>query len=128
MSRGPGALQRRILDELRRTPTKRLPWRELKASFPVEAAQRSLHRAVRGLLASGLVYEQHVGKRRYLRLTVSGDTELLALCNAIHAQLRAVARARGVPVPQFTEPAASPRRDPQRSDQGGRLKHMPRPM
>lgn len=118
MSRGPGTLQRRITGELARTPTKRLPWPELKARFPVEAAQRSLHRAVRGLLARGLVYEQYGGEHRYLGLTVSGDAELLALCDAAYAQLKAVARARGVPVPQLSWPSAMPRSEPRPAPPG----------
>ena len=117
MSRGPGALQRRITGELARTPDKRLPWTELKRRFPVEAAQRSLHRTVRSLRKRGLVFDHHVRGRRHVALTMLGDTELLALCEVAHAQLRAVARARGVPVPPLTEPA-SPQREPQRSEQG----------
>jgi hypothetical protein len=98
VSRGPGPLQRNILDELRQSPIAPLPWSELRKRFPRETAVRSLHRAVRGLLVRGLVYEHHVVGRRYLSLTLNGDDELLDLCDAAHAQLRAVARARGVPV------------------------------
>ena len=104
MSKGPGALQRKILGELARAPTTRLPWTLLKRSFPREAAQRSLHRAVRGLVARGLVYDESIGGRRYLGLTITGDTELLALCAAVHAQLRMIARIRGVEVPDIIVP------------------------
>ena len=106
MSRGPGTLQKTIIDELMTTPGTRLPWEELKRRFPRESAQHSLHRAVRGLLNRGLVYSRHVGKRHYLGLTVSGDAKLSDLCNAAHAQLEAVAKARSVPVPPLVEPAS----------------------
>lgn len=118
MSRGPGALQRQILDELARMPTKRLPWTELKRRFPIEARQRSFHRAVHGLLSRRLVYEQSVGEHRYIGLRASGDTELLALCNAVHAQLNAVARARGVRLTP-TAGHASPRPEHLPSKRGG---------
>ena len=115
MSRGPGVLQRRILDELARAPTTRISWTLLKMIFPREAAQRSLHRAVRGLVARGLVYDERVGGRRYLWLTVAGDRELLELCAAVHAQLRMIARIRGVEVPDIVVPTP-PRTEPRPSE------------
>ena len=105
MSRGPGTLQRRIVDELARTPASSLPWTALRRRFPRQVSDRSLYRAMRGLVRMGLVFEHHIGSRRYVCLTVLGDTELLALCEVAHAQLAAVARARGVPVPVLTQPA-----------------------
>ena len=111
MSRGPGTLQRKILDELARAPTTRLSWTLLKRIFPREAAQRSLQRAVRGLVARGLVYDERVGGRRYLWLTVAGDRELLELCAAVDTQLRMIARIRGVEVPDIMVPAP-PRPNP----------------
>ncbi len=101
MSRGPGALQRKILGELARAPTTQISWTLLKIIFPREATQRSLHRAVRGLVARGLVYDERVGGRRSIGLTVAGDTELLELFAAVNEQLRMIARIRSMEVPDI---------------------------
>ena len=111
MSRGAGALQRRIMSQLVQTPTKRLAWTDLTASFPVEASQHSLHRSVRLLRERGLVFDHYALGRRYVVLTALGDSGLLALCEAARAQFEAVARARGLPSPSLMEPG-SPRREP----------------
>ena len=80
-------------------------WDELKERFPREAKQRSLHRALRGLLVRVLVYEQDVGRRRYLVLTVRGDEELRGLVEASLSMLETICRARGVPVPDLADPS-----------------------
>jgi hypothetical protein len=112
VSRGPGTLQKRIVDEIARTSAKSLPWTALRRRFPRQARDRSLYRAVHSLQKRDLVFDHYVGGRRYVALTAQGDTELLALYEAAHAQLAAVARARGVPVPPLTQPA-SPKHKPQ---------------
>lgn len=96
MSRGPGPLQRKIVDDLASAPAAHLSWDELKKRFPREATQRGLHRAVRGLLDRGLVYEQHFGGRRVLVLRAAADVELWSVAEIARAQLGAVSRARGV--------------------------------
>ncbi len=121
MSRGLGFIQTRILDELARAPGARLPWTALKKAFPRQAAQRSLQRALRGLAARGLVYDERVGGRRYIGLTVGGDAELLELCTAVHAQLEAIARIRGVVVPDIVVPPP-PRPEPRPSVGEGALR------
>lgn len=107
MSRGPGRLQKAIIDELRKAPGTELRWAELKNRFPNEYAQHSLHRAVRSLRERGLVFGHYVCGRRYVALTVAGDTDLLDLCATVHHQLTLVAKARGVPVPPLEEPGVS---------------------
>jgi hypothetical protein len=99
MSRGLGALQRRIISELARQPTKRLPWDELKRRYPEEVRQRTFFRAVRSLRRRGLVYDERGGTRHWLELTLAGDAEFLERCRASIWLLEAAARARGVPVP-----------------------------
>jgi hypothetical protein len=107
MSRGPGALQKAIMDELRKAPGVGLPWTELKSRFPKEVAQHSLHRAVRSLLDRGLVFDHYAGNRRYVALTILGDTDLRTLCDAAHQLLALVAKARGVPMPPLASPELS---------------------
>ena len=112
MSRGLGALQRRIKGELARQPTKRLAWDELKHRFPQEVEQRTFFRAVRGLRRRGLVYDERGGTRRWLELTLLGDDEFLDGCRASIEMLEAAARARGVPVPPIAGLVALSRRTP----------------
>jgi hypothetical protein len=116
VSRGPGELQRRIIHELALEPGARLPWRELRSRFPRQVEDKSFFRAVRSLRKRGLVFDHYAGERRYVALTVLGDSELRDLCDAAHAQLAAVARARGVAVPTLVEPAP-PERKPRASRQ-----------
>ena len=99
MSRGLGALQRRIKGELARQPTKRLPWDELKRRFPQEVEQRTFFRAVRSLRRRGLVYDERGGTRHWLELTVLGDDEFLDSLRESIRLLEAAARARGAAVP-----------------------------
>jgi hypothetical protein len=99
VGRGPGVLQQRIISELARQPTKRLPWDELKRRFPQEVEQRTFFRAVRSLRRRGLVYDESGGTRHWLELTVLGDHEFLEEYRATIGLLEAAARARGVPVP-----------------------------
>jgi hypothetical protein len=102
MSRGLGTLQRRIIGELARQPTKRLPWDELKRRFPEEVEQKTFFRAVRGLRHRGLVYDERGGTRHWLELTLLGDREFLEQYRATIGLLEAAARARGMPVPPIT--------------------------
>jgi hypothetical protein len=94
VGRGPGGLQRRIISELARQPTKRLPWDGLKRLFPEEVRQRTFYRAVRGLRRRGLVYDECGGTQHWLELTVLGDDEFLELCRTSIGLLEAAARAR----------------------------------
>jgi hypothetical protein len=99
VSRGLGALQRKIIGELARQTTKRLPWDELIRRFPREVELKTFFRAVRALRRQGLVYDECGGTRHWLELTVLGDDEFLDSCRASIRLLEAAARARGVPVP-----------------------------
>jgi hypothetical protein len=109
MSRGPGALQRRIISELASQRTKRLPWDELKRRFPREVELKTFFRAVRGLRRRRLVYDERGGTRHWLELTVLGDDEFLEQLRASIGMLKAAARARGVPVPPIAGLEALPR-------------------
>lgn len=120
MSRGPGRLQKAIIDELRKAPGVGLRWTELKSRFPKEAAQHSLARAVRALRERELIFDRYAGNRRYVALTVAGDTDLLDLCAEARRQLALVAKARGVPMPPLARPGvfsspASPLRPERRT-------------
>jgi DNA-binding transcriptional ArsR family regulator len=99
MGRGLGTLQRRIIRELARQPTKRLVWGELKRCFPEEVRQRTYYRALRSLRSRGLVYGERGGTHHWLALSVRGDGEFLKQYRASIALLEAAARARGVRVP-----------------------------
>ena len=109
MGRGPGALQQRIISELARQPTKRLPWDELKRRFPREVELKTFFRAVRALRRQGLVYDECGGTRHWLELTLLGDDEFLELCRASIGLLEAAARVRGVPVPPIAGLVSLPR-------------------
>lgn len=122
MSKGPGRLQQDILDELR-CARGLLTWDELKTKFPRQAQDHSLHRAVRSLREIGRVRECEVRGRRWLAacgtpgLGNNTDRKLLDLREAAHAQLRAVAKVKGVPVPSLTElPSLERKRRPLRHD------------
>jgi hypothetical protein len=105
LSRGIGRVQRKVIDELQQAPGTLLSWNELKQSHPREAAQGSLHRAIRRLRERGLVYEHHFGKRRYLALSVRGDEELRKSVGYSLWMLKAACRARGVPLPDLADPS-----------------------
>jgi hypothetical protein len=105
LSRGIGRVQRMVIDELQKAPGTLLPWSELKCRFPQEDAQRSLHRAVRGLLNRGLVYELHFGGRKYLALSVHGDERLRSMLDDSLWLLEKACRARGVPMPDLADPS-----------------------
>ena len=105
MSRGIGRVQRKIIDELQQASGTLLSWNELKQRHPREAAQGSLHRAIRRLRAHGLVYEHHFGKRRYLALSVRGNEELRKSVDYSLWLLKAACRARGVPLPDLADPS-----------------------
>jgi hypothetical protein len=105
MSRGIGRVQQMIIDEIQQAPGVSLSWSDLKRRLPREAARRSLHRALRGLLARGLVYEQHFGERRYLVLSVYGDEQLRCLVEGSLWFLETACRARGVPMPDLADPS-----------------------
>jgi hypothetical protein len=114
MSRGLGTLQRKIINELARQPTKRLPWADLKIRYAEEVRQRTFYRAVRSLWRRGLVYDERGGTRHWLELTLRGDDEFLEQYRATISLLEAAARARGVPVPPIAG-LASPSREPRRA-------------
>lgn len=105
MSRRIGRVQRRVIDELQKAPGTLLSWNELKQRYPREAAQGSLHRAIRRLRKRGLVYEHHFGERRYLALSVRGDEELRKSVDNSLWLLKAACRARGVPLPDLADPS-----------------------
>jgi hypothetical protein len=109
MSGGPGALQRKIINELARQPTKRLPWEDLKTRYAEEVKQRTFYRAVRSLRRRGLVYDERGGTRHWLELTVLGDHEFLDSYRESIRMLKAAARARGVPVPPIAGLETLPR-------------------
>ncbi len=71
MSRGPGALQRSILEVLESVTGAQLPWRELKRRFPVEVKNKNFYRALRSLRRMGQVQDVYLtdGRRRYVRRT-----------------------------------------------------------
>jgi hypothetical protein len=117
MSRGPGALQRRILEVLAQEPTGYLPWRWLKNRFPLQVRDKSFYRAVRSLRRMGRIDDYTVdrgpgpgpcGRARYvaivavyevsgrLRFAYEADRELVALAEAAQRQVRTLAAARGV--------------------------------
>lgn len=107
MSRGPGTLQRDVLDVLR-GERGLVTWNDLKERLPLHVRDHSLHRAVRSLKKMGRVREVKVNGRRWIVSRASpgpskADRELLDLSSVAHAQLRAVAKARGVPVPPITD-------------------------
>ncbi len=68
VSRGPGALQRQILEVLSQEPALRMEWDRLRRRFPDEVRQKTFYRALRGLVRMGrveLIVEP--GGYRYLR-------------------------------------------------------------
>lgn len=104
MSRGPGALQREVLDVLC-SERGLMTWDGLKDRFPLRLQDRSLHRAVRGLRKMGRIRVAQVNGRRWLAYCAparisKADRDLLNLCDAAAYQLRMVAKARGVAVPE----------------------------
>ena len=105
MSRGIGRVQRKVIDELQQARGTFLSWNELKQRHPHEAAQGSLHRAIRRLRERGLVYEHQFGERRYLALSVRGDAKLRKSVDNSLWLLKAACRARGVPLPDLADPS-----------------------
>jgi hypothetical protein len=71
VSRGPGALQRAVLEVLDEEPGKRMWWPKIKQRFPVEVRSKNFYRAVRSLRRMGRVrlYDDgcliYLGKERY---------------------------------------------------------------
>jgi hypothetical protein len=68
VSRGPGILQRRILEVLGHAPAQHMEWDRLRRRFPDEVRQKTFYRALRGLMRMGrveLIVEY--GGYRYLR-------------------------------------------------------------
>jgi hypothetical protein len=117
VSRGPGALQRRILEVLSEEPTGYLPWRWLKNRFPLQVRDKSFYRAIRSLRRMGRIDDYTIdrgpgpglsGRARYiaivpvyevggrLRFAYEADRELVALAEAAQRQARTLAAARGV--------------------------------
>jgi hypothetical protein len=117
VSRGPGALQRRILEVLAQEPTGYLPWRWLKDRFPLQVRDKSFYRAVRSLRSMGRIDDYTVdrghglglcGRARYiaiipvyrvggrLRFALEADRELAALAEAEQRQVKTLAAALGI--------------------------------
>ena len=117
MSRGPGALQRRILEVLSQEPTGYLPWRWLKDRFPLQVRDKSFYRAIRSLRRMGRIDDYTVdrgpgpglcGRARYiaivpvyevggrLHFALEADRKLAALAEAEQRQLKILAAARGI--------------------------------
>ncbi len=102
MSRGPGALQRRILEVLSEEPTGYLPWRWLKDRFPLQVRDKSFYRAVRSLRLMGRIDDFTVdrghgpGLSGRARFAYEEDRELVALAEAAQRQLKTLASARGI--------------------------------
>jgi hypothetical protein len=111
VSRGIGRVQRKVIHELQRARGALLPRSELMQRLPREAEQRSLHRAVRGLLNRGLVYELHFGGRKYLALSVHGDERLRSMLDDSLWLLEKACRARRVPMPDLADPSWRDRLD-----------------
>jgi hypothetical protein len=113
MSRGPGRLQAKILDELSREPGGRIPWRWLRQRYPHEVRQKSFYRAIRSLRRRRRIIDYKVerslgGHDRYiaivpvyevggrLRFAYEADRELVTLADQAQRQLRTLAAARGI--------------------------------
>ena len=117
MSRGPGALQQRILEVLAQEPTGYLPWRWLKNRFPLQVRDKSLYRAIRSLRRMGRIDDYNVdrgpgpglcGRARYIaivpvyevggrvRYALEADRKLVALAEEAQRQLRTLASAREI--------------------------------
>lgn len=117
MSRGPGYLQRRILEVLSEEPTGYLPWRRLKDRFPLQVRDKSFFRAIRTLRRIGRIADYTIdhgpgpglsGRARYiaivpvyevggrLRFAFEEDRELVALADEAQRQVRTLAAARGI--------------------------------
>lgn len=104
MSRGYGIFQRAVMAEIEArggiTSTKRL-----RSRFPCQARDKSLYRAIRGLRRAGAVttYPDALlgGARLVLNFGHSdGDRDLIRQLDEILRTQRAVARARGFPLPE----------------------------
>ena len=125
MSRGPGRLQAKILEDLSREPGGRMPWRWLRQRYPNEVRQKSFYRAIRTLRRTGRIIDYKVerglgGRDRYIALVpvyeVGGrrrfaheaDRELAALAHAAQRQLRIVAAARGIRLEPLTDTEGPP--------------------
>ena len=117
MSRGPGALQRRILEVLAQDPTGYLPWRWLKKRFPLQVRDKSFYRAIHSLRRMGRIEDYTVdrgpgpglcGRARYIaivpvyevggrvRYALEADREMAALTEAALRQMKTLAAARGI--------------------------------
>jgi len=112
MSRGLGALQRRIMAELERAGGLASTDR-LRERFPREAADKSLYRAIRSLERLGAVEavdrpvletpRRTPGRDRVLVLNFGhsdGDKELIRQTEDLCNWVTWLARERGVPVPE----------------------------
>src|SRR5215218_4113866 len=98
MSRGPGALGRRIIRELDEAADHIMEWEELKNRFPLQVADKSFYRTIHSLERMGLisVIDEHRGSgpRRHVGLVAFAggtDRELSALVTAAYQQFAGVA-------------------------------------
>jgi hypothetical protein len=120
VSRGPGSLQRRILEVLAQEPTGYLPWRWLKNRFPLQVRDKTFFRAIRSLRRMGRIDDYTVdhgpgpglcGRSRYIaivpvyevggrpRFALESDREQAALAEEARRQLKilkTLAAARGI--------------------------------
>jgi hypothetical protein len=117
VSRGPGVLQRRILEVLSQEPTGYLPWHWLRDRFPLQVRDKSFYRAIRSLRTMKRIDDYTLdrgpgpglsGRARYiaivpvyevsgrLRFALEADRELAALTKAAQRQIKTLASGGGI--------------------------------
>jgi hypothetical protein len=141
VSRGPGTLQRRILEVLSQDPIGYLPWRWLKDRFPLQVADKSFYRAIRSLRTMKRIDDYTIdhgpgpglcGRARYIaiitvyevdgrfRFALEADRELAARADEAQRQLeilKTLAVARGIPLePSSKTPSKGTSVDAYRQD------------
>jgi pyruvate-formate lyase-activating enzyme len=100
MSRGPGSLQRAIVDLLYEARLGRLSWEDLKRPFPFEVADKSFYRAIRALKKNRMIVDSEIHGERYIALPpgkTKEDEELRALAEWAVNSVAVLAKARGFP-------------------------------
>ncbi len=103
MSRGPGALQRRILEVLSEEPTGYLPWRWLKDRFPLQVRDKSFYRAVRSLRLMGRIDDYTVDRGPGPGLAEAAQRQLKTLASArgIRLEVSKIQRSEGTGVDTY---------------------------
>jgi hypothetical protein len=119
VSRGPGALGRRILAELEAAPGGRLQWRLLKQRFPRQVEDKGFYASIRSLKRLGRILDHGEGDTRYIylapvyhaggraNLAFEADRTFAALCDEADELFAAVCKARGVPPPAASKSASA---------------------